>query len=383
MTDRPYPEPRPVPFGRPAPVRHTTRPIAAVVALVLAGCSERRPATTTAVEPAHDLADRFDALRRDRKIPGIAAVVLRGSDAVLSRGFGHADIERQVPVTTDTPFDIASVTKPLSAVVALRLAELGTLDLDTPMERFDGFREFAVAAVDRGGVFFRDYAEGPTPLTLRHVLGMTANGNPGSRFLYNPPSYSWASRPMAQAAGRPFSELTAEYVLRPAGMTRSARFHRKLTLPGPLAADLARPYHTGPDGRVVPSDPPDPQGDGAAGGIVSTAADLARFDVALGDGRLLTPESRRAMWAAGRSPAGAARPYGLGWFVQEYRGEPLVWHSGLWEGKYSALYLKAPARNLTLILLANSDGLRWDNGLDEAAVERSPFAAAFLDTYPR
>lgn len=60
----------------------------------------------------------------------------------------------------------------------------------------------------------------------------------------------------------------------------------------------------------------------------------------------------------------------------------MVWHTGLWEGKYSALYLKVPNRKLTLILLANGDGLTWESGLDEAAVERSPFATEFLNAFP-
>lgn len=60
---------------------------------------------------------------------------------------------------------------------------------------------------------------------------------------------------------------------------------------------------------------------------------------------------------------GTVLPYGLGWFVQAYGDETLLWHPGLWEGAYSALYLKAPTRQLTLI--------------------RSPFVAAFLAAFPR
>src|SRR6266542_455379 len=97
----------------------------------------------------------------------------------------------------------------------------------------------------------------------------------------NPPSYSWASRPMAQVSHVAFSELTATLVFQPAGMLRSARIHRGLPLSLELAADLARPYHLDGAGRVVPSEPPAPQGDGAAGGVISTAMDLARFDIAL------------------------------------------------------------------------------------------------------
>ena len=334
-------------------------------------------------ETATRLSARLDSLRTAARIPGLAVVILRDTTVILARGLGYADLERGVPVTPETPFNIASVTKPISAVVALRLVERGLLDLDRPLTDYDGFAEYCADVRGAGGVFFGDLECDRYPLTLRHVLSMTANGVPGTRFLYNPPLYSWASRPMAQAGGAAFSELTASEVFAPAGMTQSARTHRRLPLPPAVAGRLARPYHVDSAGRVVPSDPPPPQGDGAAGGVISTAMDLARFDVALGAGRLLSENSRHAMWSAGRSPSGAALPYGVGWFVQEHGGELLLWHSGLWEGAYSALYLKAPARHLTLILLANSDGLNWVNGLDEAAVHRSPFVAAFLAAFPR
>ena len=67
------------------------------------------------------------------------------------------------------------------------------------------------------------------------VLSHTVNGKAGESFLYNPPFYSWASRPMAEVTGVPFSTLVERYVFLPAGMTRSARIHRNL----PLRADLA------------------------------------------------------------------------------------------------------------------------------------------------
>jgi CubicO group peptidase (beta-lactamase class C family) len=187
---------------------------------------------------------------------------------------------------------------------------------------------------------------------------------------------------MAEVSGTSFSELTATLVFDPAGMIRSARMHRRLLLPAALAADLAKPYSIDSMSRIVASDPPGPQGDGAAGGVIASAMDLARFDIALTQGRLLSPASLRTMWTPGRSPAGAVLPYGLGWFIAAPAGERLIWHTGLWEGAYSALYLKVPDRHLTLILLANSDGLQWESRLDEAAAERSPFAQALLTTFP-
>lgn len=342
--------------------------------------------TTGDTAVARALFARLDSMRRARGIPGLAVVVLRDTTVVLARGFGFADVERQIPVTPDTPFDIASVAKPISAVVALRLAQDGLLDLDRPMQRYRDFAEFCSAARGDGGIFFGDYGCEGDSLTLRHVLSMTANGAPGTRFWYNPPSYSWASRPMAEVSGRPFSDLVDSLVLRRAGMRQSARRHRRLPLPPSIQAALALPYHYDSSGRLVRSDPPPPQGDGAAGGVIASAMDLARFDVALAGDRLITPASRSALWEPARTPSGASLPYGLGWFLGTRDGRRLAWHTGLWEGRYSALYLKVlgetHAERITLILLANSESLRWSTHLDEAAIERSPYAVAFLDAFP-
>jgi CubicO group peptidase (beta-lactamase class C family) len=368
-------------------------PLEAALALLLVGGCASMPSTKAGAGARGDdeavatrLVVRFDELRRDQRVPGLAVVILRDTTVVLARGFGVADIERQVPVTPETPFNTASVSKPISAVVALRLAQDGVLDLDRPMRRYQGFAEFCESARAEGGIFFSDYACEGDRLTLRHVLSMTANGEPGSRFWYNPPSYSWASRPMAEAAGRPFSDLVDALVFRPAATLHAARINRRLPLRAELAALLATPYHVDSNGRVVRSEPPPPQGDGAAGGVIASAMDLARIDIALSDGRLLSAAWRAKLWVPTRTPAGAALPYGLGWFLAEYEGRRLAWHTGLWEGQYSALYLKVlnerPDDRLTLILLANSDGLQWETRLDEAAIERSPFAVAFLAAFP-
>ncbi|MEJ7811511.1 MAG: serine hydrolase domain-containing protein [Gemmatimonadaceae bacterium] len=365
----------------------------AALALLLGGCTRAssaagRVAPTSALTQAE--VTRFvaalDSLRTAARIPGLSVAVVHDGRVVVARGFGYADVERRIPATAETPYNIASVTKPLAAVVALRLVERGQLDLDRPMTAYDGFTDFCAEARSGGPpLFFRDYAcdagsgaNGSPPLTLRHVMSMTANGVPGTRFFYNPVSYSWASRPMMQVTGRSFSDLVAEYVFGPAGMTRSARIHRALPAPALLAAALAKPYHVDSAGAVVRSPDPPPQGDGAAGGVLSTVTDLARFDIALDAGRLLGDSARALLWTPARTPSGATLPYGIGWYVQSYQGRRLLWHSGWWEQAYSALYLKVPDRRLTVILLANSEGLWWQNPLDAAEVHRSPFAALFL-----
>lgn len=323
-------------------------------------------------------AAEVDSLRQALRIPGLSVAVVRDGRVVLARGYGWADVEARRPATEHTPYTIASVTKPISGVLAMRLAERGVLDLDRPMSSFTDWAEFcAEARADGPRIFFADYDCSPR-VTLRHVLSMQMNGTAGERFWYNPISFSWASRPIMQITGRAFSDLVAEEVFAPAGMTESARRHRNLPLRADLEAAMALPYHVDSAGVLRRSPGPGPQGDGAAGGVISTVADLARFDIALDEGRLISEASKAEMWRAGRSPSGAVLPYGIGWYVQQVDGRRAVWHTGLWDQAYSALYLKLPDERLALILLANSEGLGWGNPLDGATVERSPFAAAFL-----
>lgn len=361
----------------------TFRSATLVIAAAAAGVGSPLAAQGDVDAQLQAFAAEVDSLRVAHHIPGLSVAVVRDGRVVLARGYGFADLEARVPATEHTPYHIASVTKTIAGVTALRLVERGVLDLDRPMSSFANWAEFCAEARDEGPrIFFSDYDCSPR-VTLRHVLSMQMNGTAGERFYYNPISFSWGSRPIMQATGRAFSDLVAEEVFAPAGMTESARQHRNLPLRADLAAAVARAYHADSTGAFVRSPDLEPQGDGAAGGVVSTVADLARFDLALDDGRLLSDASKAEMWRPGRAPSGAVLPYGIGWFVQEVDGRRLVWHSGWWEQAYSAMYLKLPDERLTLILLANSEGLWWGNPLDQATVERSPFAAAFLRRFPR
>lgn len=304
--------------------------------------------------------------------------VLKDQRVVRARGFGYADVKRRITATPQTPYDIASVSKPLSAVVALALVERGVLDLDRPMAAYTNWTEFCREFSAQPTIFAKDLRCVPAVHTLRHLLSHTAAGRPGERFFYNPVLFSWASRAMMAATGVAFSSLVNDYVFKPAGMSHSARRHRALPLPAGLAEALAPPHRVDSGGALVYAEPPPPQGDGAAGGVISSVEELAKFDAALDRGELISATSRTAMMTPVRSTSGGTLAYGLGWYVQEYEGRTLAWHSGWWEQAYSALYLKVLDSAFTLILLANSEGAWWGNPLDRAEVERSPFAAAFL-----
>ena len=75
----------------------------------------------------------LDILRQENRIPGMSAAVLRDQEVVYARGFGYADLQKQVLATEHTPYNLASCTKPIAAVILMRLVEQGQLDLDAPM----------------------------------------------------------------------------------------------------------------------------------------------------------------------------------------------------------------------------------------------------------
>jgi len=111
----------------------------------------------------------------------------------------------------------------------------------------------------------------------------------------------------------------------------------------------------------------------ASNGAISTVLDLAKFDSAIDGAVLLHRESMATMWTNQ-----SGMPTGLGWFVQTYNGQKVVWQFGNTPGAYSSLILKVPERHLTLILLANSDGLSAPFSLQDGDVTTSLFARTFL-----
>ena len=346
--------------------------------------AEQNRAHPSAESHSHDVAafvQRLDSLREHANIPGLSVAVVKDHAILLAAGLGVADVEAALPATAETTYDVASVAKPLSAVVALRLVEAGVLDLDRPLVDYSEWTEFCTEFSQQPSIFAQELRCQPPSHVLRHLLTHTATGAPGTRFSYNPILYSWASRPIMAAADAPFSALVERYVFIPAGMRKSARKHRDLPLREELARRLAPPYRIESSGATLRAPARPPQGDGAAGGVVTTVLDLAKFDIALDQGLLISAESRAEMMAPMRTINGEPLPYGLGWYVQEYEGHTLVWHSGWWEDAYSALYLKIPILNLSVILLANSEGIWWDNPLDRAEVQRSEFAQAFLHAF--
>jgi CubicO group peptidase (beta-lactamase class C family) len=141
---------------------------------------------------------------------------------------------------------------------------------------------------------------------------------------------------------------------------------------------VAVPYRVEGRNRAVRSDLPPAEGIDAATGLISTVRDLAEFDRALEESWFLLEDTRMQAWSTRPAADGTMMPTGLGWFVQQYRGEPVVWQYGVIPNAYSSMILKLPNRRTTIILLANSDGLAVPFNLSEGDVTKSLFATLLL-----
>jgi CubicO group peptidase (beta-lactamase class C family) len=361
----------------------------------------------------------LDSLREEHRIPGMSVAVVHDGALLWTRGFGFADLATQAPATASTPYNIASLTKPLAAVLLMQLVEEGALDLDAPMAdvlanatfplryrgvRVQGYAAFCrlvrEAVTDETHPLHPVVADGHKAYlcdtehpTVRHHLSHTAEGVPGTRFQYNGDLYGWLATAAEAASGRAFRELLVDRIVRPAGMTstipsvddstREAVRQRRATYYGDTSdgyasVDVIRPFGWPAELEELGLEIDVAFAVNAGAGVVSTVTDLAACDIALDDNRLLGAAAKAVMLAPTVTNDGDTLFYALGWFVQEVGQTPLVWHYGH-GGVYSSLYLKVPSRRLTFLLLANSGGASAPYPWERGDVLVSPFARAFLE----
>jgi CubicO group peptidase (beta-lactamase class C family) len=345
-----------------------------LAALWLTAPSAQQPSIFTAGGSLPVLDSYLEALRQQAGIPGMSAIVLNQGEPVWEKGYGFLNTATRERATPDTPYMVGDMSGTLAAVLLLQCVEQRRFGLDDPIGRFG-------------------LSSPESEATLR---GLLSHGSPPGSFNYSPERYSHLTELMEWCAPQPYRKSVAHRILNRLAMRDSVPgtdlADAALGLPDGLfdASDLARyratlqriavPYKVSGRTRADRSDLPlVPMT--ATGGLVSTVRDLALLDAALDPdraGSLLLSETLAAAWNPVADRSGQPTPMGLGWFVQFHRGERVVWHFGNVPNAYSSLVLKLPAKKITLILLANSDGLSNAFQLPAGDVTRSLFATLFL-----
>jgi CubicO group peptidase (beta-lactamase class C family) len=312
-----------------------------------------------------------EVLRSRLKIPALSVAVLENQQVILMRGFGFADVEKRIPATADTVYSIASLTKTFAATLIMQLVEQGKLDLDEPVSHYS-----------------RDFKD--DSVRIRHLLTHTSAGVPGERFEYDGNRFDYLTAVIEKKTGKPFLNVLVDTFFDPLAMSNSVPYHNVVVdadkWVGALGNEhlerykktllrLAQPYSYYGAGETVHTTYPPRDYVGAAAGILSTVPDLARYDIAIDRHGFLRKETQERAWTPFTSNSGERLPYGLGWFVTDYHGQRLVWHYGQWGSGFSAVYLKVPQRNVSIILLANSEALA---DLDYVEIANNPFVCSFL-----
>jgi CubicO group peptidase (beta-lactamase class C family) len=219
-------------------------------------------------------------------------LVARGDEVLYEKSFGSADLEHAVPITTGTKFCIGSVNKPMTIVIAARLIELDKLALTDPLSKFlPAFPRADEITVDhmldhRAGIPHRvtDPIDETRPQTPASMVALAARRSlvfaPGSDSVYSSAGFSVLARVLELAGGKPYAELLADHLLKPAGMTETSDAGTRAILEG-----RASSYAFDTDG-LLNTAPEDVSYLVGAGSVYSTPRDLLSMQRALLDGRL-------------------------------------------------------------------------------------------------
>jgi CubicO group peptidase (beta-lactamase class C family) len=301
-----------------------------------------------------------DALLRNYTgdVPGAAVLVLRDGRPVVRAGYGLADLEAGTPATPETNYRLASVTKQFTAAGILLLAEDGRLMLD-----------------DRAHDWLPSLPQATEAVTIRHLLTHTSGlidyedvipetfaaqlhdadvlrlletqdrtyFRPGTGYRYSNSGYALLALIVQRASGKAFATFLRERIFQPLAMFNTVAHEEGIS-----AVNHRAFGYTEEAGRWNRTDQDQTSAVLGDGGIYSSIDDLAKWDAALYDGRLLQPSSLRAAFAPATHTDDPEIEYGYGWRIT---GETL-WHSGESVG-FRNVIVRYPKRHLTVVVLTN------------------------------
>jgi len=296
--------------------------------------------------------------------PGAAVAVVRGGTVLYARGFGSADLDHGIPITCDTVFDIASVSKQFAGMAVAMLVEEGKVKLDSAI------RDYLPHVPDFG-----------TPITVRHLVHHTSglrdwpgalvlagwrfddviafddilhwvgrqkelNFEPGAEYSYSNTGYNLLAAMVARVEGISFRQWTARNIFEPLGMT-STHFHDDR---GEIVPRRARSYS--PDGaggfRAVGSS----LSALGSSSLFTTVNDLVKWVNNFDDGHVGGRAVIDMMKQKGVLNSGAEIDYAFGQSVRNYRGIETISHSGGWAG-FRTFLVRFPEARLSVIVLSN------------------------------
>jgi CubicO group peptidase (beta-lactamase class C family) len=354
------------------------RPLAVLISFLTAALLSAQPAP---LEPK-EIDKVVLATMKAWKIPGAAIAMVRNDRVVYVQGYGSKDLGGTSPVTGDTLFQIASTSKAFTTTAMAMLVGEGKMAWDDPVRKHIEYFRLSDLCADanvtlrdivshRTGLGARDELWDNSPLTRGETIRALASVEPAGSFRsgyrYNNILFMAAGEAVSNAAGMPYEDFVRTRIFQPLQMTSTvlsdAEWER---------AEHATGHHYDwRTDRISLQKPIETTALGSAGAIKSTARDMGnwvRFQLAGGalDGRQLvdadalnetkTPQTviRLANLTRDLHPDTNVMAYGMGWYVQDYRGELLVSHSGSLNGFRTRVEL-LPKRAAGFAVMINVD----------------------------
>ncbi len=322
--------------------------------------------------------------------PGAAVIVTEDGKTVYSAGQGLADLEAKTPVTPATVFRIGSITKQFSAAVMLQLVAEGKISLDDRLSKF--FPDFPKPAADATvsqllnhtvGVqsytgipgWMGDEKNTARPYTTEEMIALfkdlPAPSKPGEKFQYNNSGYVLVGAVIEKVTGKPWHEAVEERIVKPLGL-KTVRYG----VVEDQTQNMAKGY-TETGGKQVPARKIHMSVPHAAGALIGSVEDLAKWSHALHHGKVVPPELYSKMIAPTVLPGGKTEKYGFGIGEDEVRGRKTIRHGGgIFGFATDAIYI--PEEDLFVAVFTNSD----DPVADQDVVSQRLAAMAIGDPYP-
>ncbi len=304
-----------------------------------------------------------EAFRERHNLPGVAAALVRGGEVLFAGGFGQANLEHGVPVTADTPFEIASITKLFTAQAVLLLVHEGLVDLDRPLADYlelpSAWRAVTVrhALAHQSGIhsytevesYWARTRDDRTPEEILALIsGLPLDFEPGERNAYDNTGFYLLGLLIETVSGQSYGAFLERRILAPAGMNAIRINDYAAVVPG-RAAGYSRP-----DDRVENKAFYSVANTFAAGALLASAHDLASWLTRL------PSQPLEQLWAPHPSRQANERrsnfTMGLGWFLVDFDGRHYTGHNGSTQGFASSL-LHRPETGVSAVTLFNGDWL--------------------------
>jgi serine beta-lactamase-like protein LACTB, mitochondrial len=330
-------------------------------------CAQSRSLSAEKRAQIEKAASRFVAAN---SVPGVSAAVVLDGELVWSEGFGMADLENFVPASSSTLFRLGSISKPITATAVLQLSERGKLDLDAEVQKYcPAFpkKEWPITSRELlghlGGIrHYNPGGNGDIPDdSAKHFASMEESlqifasdplvAKPGTKFHYSTYGYTVLGCALEGAASEKYVDYVKENVFEPAGMEETQADNFFAVIP-----HRSRWYHKDKSGVVQNAGVLDSSYKIPGGGLISSADDMARFEIAIMANKLLKPATREVMWTPQKAADGSQNGYVLGWGTQKKYGLALVEHTGAQQGTSTSIIL-VPERRAGIVVLANMDNV--------------------------